>query len=96
MGLGVNLIKTERDLQQYIEDWTEGQWNDINNKLPLDDEEIIYVVAYWPTDYFDEEESPTKEDLLLGFGYYYGNNHWKNDNWEKIIVKYWMEISEIP
>jgi hypothetical protein len=72
------------------------EWNDVKNKLPSDDEEIIYVVAYWPPHYFDEEELPTEEDLLLDFGHHYGNNHWKNDKWEKIIVKYWMEIPELP
>lgn len=36
MGIGVNLIKAERDRQQYIEGWTEEHDNKhVNNELAL-------------------------------------------------------------
>jgi hypothetical protein len=38
----------------------------------------------------------TNDDLWFGVGYYYGNNHWKNNGWEKIFVKYWQKIEELP
>ena len=70
--------------------------NNVNDKLPENDDcEIPYLVAYldWedrPDNCFEDDKS-SDSDLLLDFGYYYGNNHWKkNDRWSKIWVKYWI------
>lgn len=79
-------------------------WNNVERKLPVvedDDEigEIPYFVACYPedpTNRFEDDYSMTNDDLFIGIGYYYGNNHWKNNNWEKIFVKYWKEIEELP
>lgn len=38
----------------------------------------------------DDEEFPS-----IGIGYFYGKT-WKDSRWEKIHVKYWMEIPPIP
>ena len=54
MGLGINLIKTERDRQQYIEGWTEEHDDEhVNNELAL--AAVCYAVpdafsqGYWPS-----------------------------------------------
>ena len=77
-------------------------WNNVERKLPVidDDEigEIPYFVACYPEDpnnRFDDYLM-TNGDLFIGIGYYYGDNHWKNNNWEKLFVKYWMEVEELP
>lgn len=78
-------------------------WNNVERKLPVvedDDEvgEIPYFVAYYPEDPSNrfDDDLMTNDDLFIGIGYYYGNNHWKNNSCRTLFVKYWMEIEELP
>jgi hypothetical protein len=80
-------------------------WNNTEkNELPIvkdydDLGEIGYLAAFWdedPNNVCDDDEPYTDEDLEMDIVYYYGNNHWKNKRWEKVWVKYWMEIPPLP
>ena len=79
-------------------------YNTEKNELPIvknsdDFGEIGYLAAFWsedPNNVCDDDEPYTDEDLEMDIVYYYGNNHWKNNRWEKVWVKYWMEIPPLP
>jgi len=66
-------------------------WKDVTKDLPNpEDEDSIYLAAYFTLD--DDADNSTIDDLTIGLVRYYGNNNWKDTRWEKVIVKYWMEI----
>lgn len=72
-------------------------WIDAKEQLPIiDDEheegEIPYLGIYCNPDDYDEED----EDFpFMDIVYFYGKG-WKNSRWEKIYVRYWLEIPEVP
>ena len=72
-------------------------WKDVKKELPIIDDdheegEIPYLGIYCDADDYDEEN----EDFpFMDIVYFYGRG-WKNSRWEKIIVKYWMEIPQPP
>jgi len=83
----------------------EVKWNNVEkNELPVVDKdydfcEIPYLGAFYdedPSNCMEDDCDWTDDDLVLDIVYYYGNNHWKNSRWEKVYLKYWMEIPPYP
>lgn len=75
-------------------------WKDVKKELPvIDDEheegEIPYLVLFCEYENYDPELGDDDFSSLC-IAYYYGDNHWKNSRWEKIIVRYWIEIPPAP
>ena len=87
-------MRTEREMDAIENNLV---WKDAKKELPIiDDEneegEIPYIGIYCNADDYDEEN----EDFpFMDIVYFYGRG-WKNNRWEKIIVKYWMEIPQPP
>lgn len=80
------------------------EWNNaFEGQLPpIDDEheegEIMYLGAFYdedPNDICTDDEPWSDNDLCYDIVYYYGNGKWKNNRWEKVWVKYWMEIPSL-
>lgn len=82
------------------EKWHNAFKNDLPNIKDVDEiGEIGYFGAFYPEDpnnICDDDEPYKDEDLEIDIVFYYGNNHWKNAQWEKVFVKYWMEIPDFP
>ena len=79
-------------------------WRNVDDELPVikdgEEGEEPFLGLFWDEDqellYDDDNTKYDENGLVLGFVYYYGNNIWKTDCWEKAFVKYWLPIPYRP
>jgi hypothetical protein len=81
-------------------------WNSTKNKLPEElqtafdedgeiDIEKPYLGIFFTLEEYEEtdyEGGHFEEADNMDIVYYYGNNNWKDNRWNKIYVTHWLEI----
>ena len=56
---------------------------------------IFILTQIGPLGIYCDYDKENEDFPFMDIVYFYGKG-WKNSRWEKIIVKYWMEIPEPP